>query len=147
VKGDVLRYLQERFGLDPALFEGHSFYLAPKGRVYLGPSQVPPSLRIVSPGILIARADSGIKPSTNLFQLFGRHATRNVLSVDKEQAKAFANGADLVIPETAETGAGVTTDGYVLVRYSDYNLGCALLKKGALKNMVPKAKRLELKLI
>lgn len=144
VKGDVIHYLEARFGMPPSLVEGYSLYLGPKNRVYLGPSAVPPGLKIVSPGLLIARADSGIKPSTNLFQLFGAHVTRNILILSKGQAVAFVRGEDLSLKgKENET----VSDGYVLARYIDYNLGCGLLKNGMLKNTVPKAKRLELKLM
>jgi NOL1/NOP2/fmu family ribosome biogenesis protein len=144
VKESVIRYLEERFGLSPKIFDGYSLYLGPKCRVYLGPSAVPPSLRIVSPGLLIARADSGIKPSTNLFQLFGKHVIRNTISLPKEKVRDFVLGSDMIISKEL---LGDVSDGYVLIRYLDYELGCAMLKAGVLKNQVPKAKRLALKLI
>jgi hypothetical protein len=87
VKENTLKYFEERFGLPRTIFDGYSIYLGPKGRLYLGPAKVPPNLRIVSPGLLIARADSAIKPSTNLFQLFGKQVEKNIISLSKEQTK------------------------------------------------------------
>jgi NOL1/NOP2/fmu family ribosome biogenesis protein len=144
VKNNTLRYLEERFGLQGALFDGYSLYLGPKCRVYLGPAKVPPGLRIASPGLLISRADGGIKPSTNLFQLLGNNVNKNIVSLSQANTKLFVQGSDLVVSETER---GTASDGYVLVRYLDYNLGCALLKSNTLKNMVPKAKRLVLEFI
>jgi NOL1/NOP2/fmu family ribosome biogenesis protein len=141
VKAQVLSYLQERFCMPKSLFDNHSLYLGPKGRLYLGPAQIPPSLKIVSPGLLIARADGGIKPSTNLFQLFGGHVTKNIVELGQDSVKKFVKGDDLLISGTERKDA---TDGYVLVRFNGYSLGCALLKGAALKNQVPKAKRLGL---
>lgn len=144
VKENTLKYFEERFGLPRTIFDGYSIYLGPKGRLYLGPAKVPPNLRIVSPGLLIARADSGIKPSTNLFQLFGRQVERNIIPLSKEQTKKFVMGTDMILEKS---DVGDVSDGYVLVRYLGYNLGCALLKGTTLKNMVPKAKRLGLSFI
>ncbi len=144
VKENTLKYFEERFGLPRTIFDGYSIYLGPKGRLYLGPAKVPPNLRIVSPGLLIARADSAIKPSTNLFQLFGKQVEKNIISLTKEQTKKFVMGTDMILSKTEIDGI---SDGYVLVRYLDYNLGCALLKGTTLKNMVPKAKRLALSFI
>jgi|GEM_PF-741452 len=144
VKENTLKYFEERFGFPRAIFDGYSIYMGPKGRLYLGPAKVPPNLRIVSPGLLIARADSGIKPSTNLFQLFGNLVDRNIISLSKEQTEKFVMGTDMIL---SKTDLGDASDGYVLVRYLDYNLGCALLKGTTLKNMVPKAKRLALNFI
>jgi NOL1/NOP2/fmu family ribosome biogenesis protein len=141
VKESTLHYLEERFGIPRSIFEGYSLYLGPKCRVYLGPAQVPPSLRIVSPGLLVARADSGIKPSTNLFQLFGREVSKNIVNLERASVPKFVKGDDLLISTEERKDA---TDGYVLVRYQGYDLGCALLKGPTLKNQVPKAKRLGL---
>ena len=144
VKENTLKYFEERFGLPRTIFDTYSIYLGPKGRLYLGPAKVPPNLRIVSPGLLIARADSAIKPSTNLFQLFGKQVDKNILSISKEQTVKFVQGTDMIL---SKSDLGDVSDGYVLVRYLDYDLGCALLKGTTLKNMVPKAKRLTLGII
>ncbi len=141
VKQMTISYLGGRFGIPGSVFDNHSLYLGPKGRLYLGPSQVPPSLKIVSPGLLVARAEGGIKPSTNLFQLFGNLVSKNYVELCEGSVKKFVKGEDLLISQKER---GSATDGYVLVRFRDYNLGCALLKGGTLKNQVPKAKRLGL---
>jgi NOL1/NOP2/fmu family ribosome biogenesis protein len=142
IKEEVLIYLEERFGLSRSLFDSYGLYLAPKGKVYLGPRKAPANIRIVTIGLHIARAEGAIKPTTNLFQVFGDRITKNVVSLAKEQVKDFVRGNDIQLPDTAGQ-----SDGYVHVRYLDYDLGCAHLKGKGLKNMVPKAKRIELKMI
>lgn len=138
IQSEVLGYLERRFGLAPENFKEHRFYLASRERLYLGPKRVPDDRRIATLGILVARASSSIKPTTNLFQLFGDRITRNFLALDAKQAAAFARGEDLQIGDT-----GGATDGYVLLRYLDIPLGCGLLRGKGVKNMLPKAKRLE----
>jgi NOL1/NOP2/fmu family ribosome biogenesis protein len=161
---DVLAYLEERFGLERALFDGFGLYATSKGRIYLGPKRLVNHPRIATLGLLIARSHGAIKPSTNLLQLFGRQVKKNYVELAKEDAAAFIGGADVRLPgaEAAvgvgadvrhPNGAGggigdtgVATDGYVLVRYLGFSLGCGMLHSGPhgaeIRNMLPKAKRL-----
>jgi len=139
LKDAVLEYLDERFGLGPELFSDFGFYLASKGRVYLGPKQSIPKPRIVTIGLLVARVSDAIKPTTNLLQAFGRHVKKNSIPLTKEQTVSYARGED-IRPES-----GDVTDGYVLLTSDGHPLGCGLLKDGTIKNMLPKAKRTELK--
>ena len=143
-RGMVLDYLEERFGLAPEAFKGFGLYMASKGRIYLGPAQAIGSPRIVCLGITIARLSGTVKPSTNLIQLFGRQMNRNIIQLEKEEAASYAKGNDITLP--AER-LGATTPGYVALNYLDAPLGCGMLKDGAIRNMLPKAKRLTLKFI
>jgi NOL1/NOP2/fmu family ribosome biogenesis protein len=137
----VLSYLEERFGIDRRHFSDFEFYMASKGRVFLGPKGIPGRLKPVSVGILVARMSGSVKPSTNLLQLFGRHASRSIVSLPKEQALRYLRGEDLKLTD------GGATEGYILLKYLDFPLGCGMLKKGIVKNMLPKAKRIEAKFI
>ena len=140
VRDNVLDYLEARFGLPRSLFEEYSFYMTTKERIYLGPKSVPNNVRIVTIGLMVARATGVIKPTTNLLQVFGRHVAKNIVTLDKVQALSFLKGEDVRLSEPADA-----SEGYVLVKYLDYPLGCALLKANALKNQLPKAKRLDVK--
>ena len=142
VLGMVTSYLDERFGIGKEGLEGFGLYLASKGRVYLGPKRAIDKPRIVTLGLLIARVSRSVKPSTNLFQLFGRRISRNYIELDRPQTVAFARGEDVRV---AEAQAASCTEGYVLLRYKGFPLGCGFLQGGAVKNLVPKAKRLELR--
>jgi NOL1/NOP2/fmu family ribosome biogenesis protein len=135
-------YLGERFGITREDLSGFGMYLASKGRVYLGPEKAIDRPRIVTIGLLIARVSRSVKPSTNLLQLFGRRISRNRISLEREQAVAFARGDDL---RCGQGQASSCTDGYVLLSYEGFPLGCGFLQGGAVKNLVPKAKRLGLK--
>jgi hypothetical protein len=138
----VLGYLRERFGLTEAELGGFGLYMASKGRIYLGPRRTIDRPPAVSLGLLVARVSGTVKPSTNLLQSFGRHISRNLIILTREQAMSFARGSDLEVGEDALGGA---TDGYVLLKYGDAPLGCGLLRGRSVRNMLPKAKRLELR--
>jgi len=143
-KAMVLGYLEERFGLSPDEFKGFGLYMASKGRVYLGPERAIGSPRIVCVGVTIARLSGAVKPSTNLIQLFGRQMSRNMVALENKEALSYAKGEDLLLP--AER-LGHVTPGYVALTYLGIPLGCGLLKDGSIRNMLPKAKRLELRFI
>ncbi|MEW6748904.1 MAG: hypothetical protein AB1295_04320 [Candidatus Micrarchaeota archaeon] len=154
LKDAVLEYLEERFGLGPEVFKDFGFYLASKGRVYLGPRRAIDRPKVVTVGLLIARAGDSIKPTTNLLQAFGRQVKKNEIRLSREQTLSYVRGEDIRMagpgssasPQTVSgLGSPVSGDGYVLLTYEGYPLGCGLLKAGTIKNMLPKAKRLELK--
>lgn len=143
-KEKVFLYLEERFGLERALFDDYGLYMASKGRIYLGPRRVPDMPKIATVGLLVARVAGAVKPSTNLLQALGGHVTKNILDASREQAITYARGSDFQVGKALPEGV---TKGYVLVRYDGAALGCGLLQGGIVKNMLPKAKRLELKYI
>ena len=138
IQKDVLEYLDKRFGLGEDVFKKHRFYLASKGRLFLGPKWVPDDRKIVTVGILAGRAGNSIKPTTNLLQAFGNRVSRNFIELDRERTIQFARGQDLALDD-----AGGATDGYVLLRYKNTQLGCGLLRGRSVRNMLPKAKRLD----
>ena len=138
---DVLSYLETRFGLERTLFSDYGLYATSKGRIYLGPKRLVNHPRIATVGLLIARSHGAVKPSTNLLQLFGRQVKKNYVVLNKENAATFIGGSDV----KAKAGEkGEATDGYVLVRYLDFSLGCGMLHGNDVKNMLPKAKRLKI---
>lgn len=134
---NVLDYFMERFGIEPSNFDDYGMYMGSRGRVYLGPKKLVDKPPVVAPGILIARVSEAIKPTSNFIHLYGHLAKRNVVQVGREQARNFAMGSDLDVLEGS--------DGYVIVSYGGQPLGCGLLKGTSLKNLLPKAKRQELK--
>ena len=88
---------------------------------------------------MVARIHGTVKPSTNLLQMFGKLAKRNFLELSREDAIRFIRGEDLDSKEG--------DDGYVILKHKGIPLGCGLLKEGHIKNMVPKAKRLDVEFI
>lgn len=133
---NIMEYLEERFGIGKENFSDFNIYLGKKEKCYLGPKNVIEKPEIISPGMLMARS---LKPTTNLLQMFGHKATKNLITLSKEQAVSYVKGEDLRI------GNPGADDGYVIVKYGDYVLGCGFLKGELLSNNIPKAKRLEVK--
>ncbi|MBU0591769.1 hypothetical protein KKF81_06825 [Candidatus Micrarchaeota archaeon] len=140
-KQNILDYFEGRFGINKSYFEGFGFYLASKGRVFLGPTSIG-NLKFVSVGLLVVRISRVIKPTTNILQIFGKYANQNIIMLTKKQAEDYVFGMDLKIDDYASV-----TDGYVILKYANSSLGCGFLKNNVVKNMLPKAKRLELKFI
>jgi len=140
-KDEVLGYFESRFGLDPSVFDGYVFYIGGRGRLYLGPSADMNGLRVATTGLTIARSDGGIKPTTNLLQCFGSRVTKNRIDISRADAAEFIRGSDIRIDPAV---LGDVSDGYVLLVYQGCPLGCGLLKQDCVKNMLPKAKRLNL---
>lgn len=144
LSGKVLDYLEGRFGLHPDLFKDYRMYLASKGRIYMGPRNVPGMPKIATIGLLIARVNGSVKPSTNLLQVMGLHVTKSDVELTKEQALIFAKGQDVKLSPAQLSSL---RDGYILMRFQTFPLGCGLLQLGNVKNQLPKAKRLALKFI
>ncbi len=138
----ILRYLEERFRITKSKLGEFELYDSGNGRINLGPKRSLEKPGMVSVGLLIARVERDIKPTTNLFQTLGYLVERNVVLLQKEQAIKFLKGEDLTLNETE---VNESEKGYVLVRYGKSDLGCALLSGTLLRNMVPKSKILEIR--
>ncbi len=140
----TLEYLERRFDLPATLFDDFEFYASANGRIILGPKEIDSVLNPDAAGLLIARIGNTVKPSTNLLQAFGGNIKRNALQLGREQAARYIKGLDL---DATPEEIGETTDGYVLVKHLNFPLGCGLLQAGHVKNMLPKAKRIDIKFL
>ncbi len=140
--GRVTEYLYHRFGLAHEIFRPYEFLAGSNGRILLASSSVLRHLDVDTCGLLIARIHRTVKPTTNLFQIFGTHVTRNTITLPKDLIPAFCRGDDIDLH-----GAEITTAtrGYVMVIYKNLPLGCGLLKDNIIYNQVPKPNRLELR--
>jgi len=142
MKSQLFEYLESRFGILPPKFKDFEFYGASRGRIFLGPKHIISRPEPVSVGILAARTGNAIKPTTNLLQLFGRHASKNIVNLNKENIMKYAKGESLLLTEQEKNSS---SNGYVIVSYSSVPVGCGYLKDDSLDSLLPKAKRLSLK--
>jgi NOL1/NOP2/fmu family ribosome biogenesis protein len=140
----VLNYFEYRFGIPRQLFEDFSFYSASKGRVYIGPKNLIEKPKPVTGGILVARISRHIKPTTNFFQFFGKNATKNMIELNKEHTISLIQGENLDLNYNEVQDA---SNGYVLITYLDFPIGCGLLKDNHLRNMIPRPKLLDLEFL
>jgi len=140
----VFNYLEERFGILRQTFDGFSFYSASKGRIYIGPKNRIDTPKPVTGGILIARISQHIKPTTIFLQFFGKDVTKNIIKLNKEHTICYTQGEDLDLTGNEIQDA---SNGYVLVTYLDFPLGCGLLKGNHVRNMIPRSKLLDLEFL
>jgi len=132
----ALDYLEKRFGIAPEVFE--SVDLLERG-IHIWAVAASPAFsavmgwRVETPGIrLLRRTNFGFKPTTFGMQVFGRHASRNVVRLPWEQAHRFAKGE-------AIHGSFALEPGYVIVQVDEFVLGCGLYKPdGRLMSQMPK---------
>lgn len=139
---DVLNYLLDRFGIEKAVLGDFSMFSTEKGKIFLGPKSLLCAPQAVSIGLLCFRSDYAIKPTTNLLQIIGKFAKQNFALLSKDQTKDYLYGSDLTLTPDQISNC---SDGYILLKYGEFSLGCGLLKKDQLKNTLPKAKRLDIK--
>jgi len=140
----TLYYLEKRFGISPEWFADFEFFASANGRIILGPKEIDSCLSPDTAGLLITRLGNTVKPTTNLLQLVGTLITKNFVALERENAVRYIKGLDL---EVTSAEIGDTTEGYVLVKYLAFPLGCGLLKGTHIKNMLPKARRLDIRFL
>jgi len=142
-KQKLLGKLIERFGFPADIFEEYDFYLLPseikicaKGLI----SAVENIPNIYDAGFAFAKLGVNVKPSTQTVQLFGKFAKKNIIELKFEEAVDFISGRDFSVTASTEN----CTNGFVIVKFNDDNLGAGFLRGTELKNLVPGAKRLEI---
>ncbi|PSP81279.1 hypothetical protein BRC88_03260 [Halobacteriales archaeon QS_4_69_225] len=139
---EVVTWWVERFGLEPAAFDGHTFWEKGAGKVWAFAADVDSPAEIEALGMTFLRTrQEHWKPTTDAVQRFGRAATRNVVVLDDADARAFLRGE--------------TTDpdwdgdwGYLAVAHEIADdvepIGVGLYLHGELRSQVPKGRRRQL---
>jgi len=137
----VLTFWTERFGVDPETFEGHTFWEKGAGSVWAVAGDAPEPIKIEALGVRLLRTRGDHwKPTTDGAQRFAGGATRNVIELDREQARSFVAGTDQAIDWAGDWGFLLATTplgGKLTV------LGIGLYTYGELASNVPKARRID----
>lgn len=144
-KVEIMKYLSERFGMNPNVFKGLAFFKTKKKIYITTKSCINNQLfkDAETAGIAILRPNHVLKPTTDFLQLFGKYAKKNVIDLTPREAEKFIMGQDLELdPERTKH----LTTGYVIVVFKTHVLGCANFKQNILKNMLPKSRRTRIKL-
>jgi NOL1/NOP2/fmu family ribosome biogenesis protein len=131
----VLAYLEQRFGISKALFEGFfifcrkkSWWLLAKTPHIAGASQ----LKTVMNGLrAFQRVGRFLKPTTRFVQIFGVHASKSVVRIDRIQLDALKNG------ETIPGDPGLE-NGYVIFSFQEQILGLGLQVDGKIHSQIPR---------
>ena len=138
MKERVLKYARDRFGIPDTVFtsldfvESSGIWVASR-RALRFPLKHP-----VRRGIRLGRIlKKGVKLTTAALQVFGRHATRNLVPLDREAADLYLRGHDLDVG-----GAENVENGQVTVLHEEHVLGSGMYRDGHVKNQIPKARRI-----
>lgn len=135
----VIAYFNDRFGIDPSTFAGHSFWEKGKGKIWAFRSDHRSPLEVEALGIHLLRTRQRLwKPTTDGIQLFGVTATRNVIELSDDRARRFWQGEAQSMCRDCEPG-------YVIVTHrlvdEPVPLGVGLYVDAELRSMIPKARR------
>ncbi len=143
---EFLKYLEERFGIEKSAFSGFSFHET-TDKIYIMSGDIPSKdlngLRIVQTGIVAGRIfDKGgkFKPTTNLLQIFGKFASKNMVELNEKEKEDYVRGLDI----ENKVSEGVE-NGFVIVKFGKDVLGCGIYVDGQIKNQIPKSRRLALR--
>ncbi|MEM3370881.1 MAG: hypothetical protein QW471_04300 [Candidatus Woesearchaeota archaeon] len=92
-------------------------------------------LRIDSAGLYFGELKNGnLRLSIEGSQIVGRHASKNIVKLSREECSEWMKGNSIRkdIP---------SHQGYLIVKYENYFLGCGRIKDGMLLNFIPKVRR------
>lgn len=133
-KKEIYKQLKEQFGvveeLPFAIFENN------QGKLFLLSNKYgdieTKNININNMGLYFAQRErEGLRLSLEGTQLI--QATKNILELNKEQADLWMKGDDIPFEGHA---------GFIIVKLNNDILGCGMLKNNAIRNMVPKSRRL-----
>jgi NOL1/NOP2/fmu family ribosome biogenesis protein len=135
-RAEVLDWWDERFGVPPGTFDGHSFWEKGAGKIWIFAGDVADPTRVEGLGMTFLRTrQEHWKPTTVAVQRFGHLATRNVVDLSPEEARRFAAGADQELAWDGDWGYLIATRAVADERVP---LGVGLYLHGELRSVVPK---------
>ena len=138
----VLEWWDERFGIDPAVFDDISFWERGSGKLWAFSGEAPTPVEIEGLGMTFLRTrQEHWKPTLEAVQRFGAHATKNVIHLTRDQAETFVAGDDQELDWDGDWGYLVVT--HDLAGETE-PLGVGLYVYGELRSQVPKGRRRQL---
>ena len=139
---EVLEWWTERFGIEPATFDGHTFWERGSGKIWAFADDVDSPVAVEGLGLAFLRTRrEHWKPTLEAVQRFGDGAEECVIHLAREEAAAFVAGDDQELDWDGDWGyLIVTTD----VAGEPEPVGVGLYVHGELRSQVPKGRRREL---
>ena len=139
---EVLAFWEERFGVAPATFAGHTFWEKGSGKLWAFAGEAPDPTAVEALGMVFLRVrQEHWKPTTEAAQRFGREATRNAIELDRKRAERFLAGEDQEIEWDGDWG-------YLIVAHELAGgvepIGVGLYLHGELRSQIPKGRRRDL---
>jgi NOL1/NOP2/fmu family ribosome biogenesis protein len=133
-RSEVTALWLERFGIPESAFDGYRFYRKAQS-IWVVSDVDLPVLSYEALGMRMMDLKGRVwKPTTCALQIFGGLATKNVVHLNGDQARAFLAGGTQEIESATEPG-------YTVVFYMGEVLGCGLYSRGRLISQVPKEMR------
>jgi NOL1/NOP2/fmu family ribosome biogenesis protein len=136
---EILDYFSDHFGIPEKAFEGFCFLMGER-KIWVVQDhpeleRTLEQLKVESVGIPLLRTKTSMwKPTTAGLHFFGHHATRNVFDLGQEDLADFLKGEPRQAPPFIESG-------FVIVRWREKVLGCAVCGKGKLRSQIPHKRR------
>lgn len=138
-RNEVAELWHARFGIPPEVFLPYRFFRKAQSVWIMSDAELP-RLSYEALGMRFMNLkDRPWKPTTSALQIFGKHATRNLVHLDDAMARLFLAGESQATEEATE---GEMEAGYVVVFYKGEVLGCGLYSRGRLASQLPKERRM-----
>jgi len=142
---EVIDFFDERFGIEPAVFDPFTFWEKGKGKIWIFADTVPSPLRVEGLGMTVLRTrQEHWKPTHSAAQRFGRQADNNVIDLDGEAAAAFVRAENQELEWDGDWG-------YLIAAHElggeREPIGVGLYLYGELRSTVPKGNREELSVL
>jgi len=142
---EVIDFFDERFGIEPAVFDPFTFWEKGKGKIWIFADTVPSPLRVEGSGMTVLRTrQEHWKPTHSAAQRFGRQADNNVIDLDGEAAAAFVRAENQELEWDGDWG-------YLIAAHElggeREPIGVGLYLYGELRSTVPKGNREELSVL
>jgi len=138
----VVDWWVERFGLDRETFADYTFWEKGAGKVWAFAADVPSPSKVEALGMTFLRTrQEHWKPTTDAVQRFGREATKNVVVLEADEARAFLRGDDTDPEWDGDWG-------YLIAAHDIAGdvepIGVGLYLYGDLRSQMPKGRRRDL---
>ena len=141
-RDEVLDWWDDRFGVSPETFDGHTFWEKGKGKIWAFAGDVSGPVDVEGLGMTFLRTrQEHWKPTTEAVQRFGSCATRNVVHLERAAARRFLRGKDQELEWDGDWGYLIVTHDIAGVPEP---VGVGLYLHGELRSQVPKGRQRDL---
>jgi NOL1/NOP2/fmu family ribosome biogenesis protein len=141
---DAIEWCESMFGISRDMFDGLQLYQRGKGTLWVGTKGLLlDGLRPVDgAGIPFIRVGRRIWKITSVAAIqFGHAATRNVVEVEAEEARALMRGEAFEFP-AGDARADLPWRGHVIARFRGVPLGCMQWRGSGVESSLPKGRHL-----
>ncbi|MFB6140388.1 MAG: hypothetical protein ABEJ26_08145 [Halosimplex sp.] len=141
-RAEVLEWWDERFGVPPETFDGHTFWERGSGKVWAFADDAASPVDVEGLGMAFLRTRrEHWKPTLEAVQRFGDAAESCVIELSEERAARFVAGEDQAIDWDGDWGYLIVATEVAGEREP---VGVGLYVHGELRSQVPKGRRRDL---